>query len=96
MHAEMDYTQLVKPPTSKALKSGRIKLAPGEEVGEHVTEKREEMLIVLKGKATLVTEGKSMVIEEGRTRYISEGKKHNVKNDTDSVLEYVYVVSLFS
>jgi len=92
----MEYTPLVKPPSSRCLKSGRVVLEPGESVGEHVTEDREEMLVVLKGTATLMDEGKSFLLEEGETYYISEGKKHNVKNETDMVLEYVYVVSLFS
>lgn len=92
----MEYTPVVKPPQSRSLKSGRVLLKPGEEVGEHVTEKREELLVILKGTATLVEESEMITLEAGQTRYISEGKKHDVKNNTAEDLEYIYAVSLFS
>ncbi len=92
----METDSIIKPPASKVLKSGRVRLSPGEEVGEHVTDKREELLIVLKGTATLINSGETVILKEGETRYIREGVKHNVKNTSDKPLEYIYVVSLFS
>ena len=91
----MDYKRLIAPPESKVLKSGQVILQPGQEVGEHVTDKREEILIVLKGEATLVNEGNKIILKEHETYYIPEEKKHNVMNESDKELKYVYVVSLF-
>lgn len=91
----MDCESLIKPPTTKVLKSGRVKLSSGEEVGEHVTDKREEIIIIMKGKATIVEEGREFVVEEKNIHFIREGTTHNVKNLSDGDVEYVYVVSLF-
>ena len=90
----MKNIQIVKPPQSKSMKSARVTLAPGEEVGEHVTHEREEIIIVIKGKATLVKDGKKVALEEGQVYFIEEGVKHNVRNETKEELEYVYVVCL--
>lgn len=92
----MKYKSLIKPPNSKVLKSGRVVLDPGEEVGEHVTENKEEIIIVIKGTATIIREDVSTVTNQGEICYIKEGVKHNVKNESDSELEYVYIVSLFT
>lgn len=86
---------LIKPPESKKLKACRVTLSPGEEVGEHVTEKREELIIILKGTATLLKENESIELKEEEAHYINEGVKHNIKNNSNKDLEYVYAVSLF-
>jgi len=90
----MESESLFKPPETRKLKAGRVRLSPGEEVGEHVTEKREESIVVLKGDAAVLVDGKEHVISQGNAFYISEGKRHNVKNNGKKELEYVYVVSL--
>jgi mannose-1-phosphate guanylyltransferase / mannose-6-phosphate isomerase len=92
----MKYSSIIKPPQSKKLKSGRVILKSGEDVGWHVTEKREELIIILKGKAKIFNEQEEIVLKEKQTFYISEGKKHNVLNMGKTNLEYIYVVSLFS
>ena len=91
----MEYIRIIQPPKSKVMKSGRVILKPGEDVGEHITEKREEIIIVLKGKATIKKSGKDFVVEQGNTFYIEEGITHNIFNKTEFVLEYIFVVSLF-
>ncbi len=88
----MKTNSLIKPPGSKILKAGRVVLHPGEEIGEHTTDKREEIIIVVKGKAVLVKEGKEIVLNKGDTHYIGEGILHNVKNTSSDELEYIYVV----
>ncbi len=90
----MEYKSLFKPPFSKSLKAGRVTLQPGESVGEHVTEKREEAIIVLKGTATLVVEGKATELSRSQIFYIGPEKKHDVKNNDSTELEYIYVVAL--
>ncbi|MBU0530672.1 MAG: cupin domain-containing protein [Candidatus Aenigmatarchaeota archaeon] len=91
----METDSIVKPPESRKLKSGRVRLHPGEDIGEHVTEEREELLIVLKGTATLLKGDETIILDEGQTHFVPEGVKHDVKNNSASELEYIYVVSLF-
>lgn len=90
----MKSQSLLKPPQSQRLKSGKVILTPGEEVGEHVTEKREELLIILKGQATLLISDEKFVLNAGETKYIPENTLHNVLNNSDQTLEYIYVVAL--
>jgi mannose-6-phosphate isomerase-like protein (cupin superfamily) len=74
-------------------KGGRIILYPGEEVGEHVTENREEVIIVLRGEATIMKEGEKTLLKEKDVHFIGNGIVHNVKNETKKELEYIYVVN---
>lgn len=90
----MENTRLVGPPRSRVLKGGRVILSPGEHVGEHVTEGREEMIVVLRGSAVLIKEGEAIELKEGDTHFIGEGTRHNVRNDSSGELEYVYLVGL--
>jgi mannose-6-phosphate isomerase-like protein (cupin superfamily) len=87
----LEYTSLIKPPKSRHLKSGRVILKPNEEVGEHITDKREEIIIVLRGKATILLEGETIEVLESQTHYIKEEKRHNIRNDQDVLLEYIYM-----
>jgi mannose-6-phosphate isomerase-like protein (cupin superfamily) len=91
----MEILPLVRPPKSKCLKSAHVTLAPGEEVGEHTTEKREEVITILRGEAMLAMDGEIISLSAGESHFIPEGTKHNVKNKFSEPLEYVYVVSIF-
>jgi len=91
----MQTHHIIKPPESRVLKSGRVRLSPGEEIGEHVTDKREEIIIILKGTATLEKGNETIQLNPGQTHFIKENVTHNVRNMSDQDLEYLYVVSLF-
>jgi len=91
----METESLLKPPASRALKSGRVRLAPGEEIGEHVTHMREELVFVLEGIATLIKEGEEIELKQGQAHFIKEEVNHNIRNNSSADLEYIYVVSLF-
>lgn len=92
----MESERVIRPPESQKLKSGRVKLEPGEEIGEHVTEKREEILVILKGEATVWKEGgEEKKVPAGGTHFVEEDVKHNVLNKGDKPLEYIYTVTLF-
>lgn len=69
---KMRYESLIKPPVSSVLKSGRVVLAPSESVGEHVTVQREELIIVLKGKAKITESIAPLQIESGAENGIFE------------------------
>ena len=90
----MKSTPLFKPPATNSLKAGRVTLQPNESIGEHVTEKREEAIIILKGTATLILEDNTIELGQGQALYIGPEKKHDVKNKGTQELEYIYVVGL--
>ena len=90
----METRSLVRPPESRMLKSGRVSLAPGEEVGEHVTDKKEEIVIVLKGTGTLVKEGQETTLKAGEAHFIAQEMRHNIRNSSEETLEYIYFVGL--
>lgn len=92
----MDTQSIIKPPLSKNLKSGRVILQPGEQIGEHVTDKREELIVILKGTATLIKSNEQVTLSQGQAHYIQENIKHNIINNSKETLEYIYTVSLFS
>lgn len=71
-------------------------LSPGESVGEHITDKREELIIVLKGTATILQDNKEIYVKSGESYFIKEGTLHDVRNNHDEELEYIYVVSVLS
>ena len=91
----MKTEYIVRPPESRMLKSGRVRLSPWESVGWHVTKEREELIVVLRGTATVLEQDTRTVLNQGETRFITSGVSHNVRNDGQSDLEYIYVVSLF-
>jgi len=92
----MKQSDVILPPESRRTKSRRILLSPGEEIGEHVTENREEIIVVLKGTATVVVDGKPFLVNEKGHHYIGEGIRHNVMNRSSDDIEYIYIVNLFS
>lgn len=73
---------------------GRVEIKrPGEETGPHVTEGREEVIIVLEGTATVYHGKARLKVREGRSLFIAEGVLHNVRNEGRKSLRYVYVRS---
>lgn len=80
---------------TKSLKAGVVILQKGEEIGEHITENKEEAIIVLSGQATVDVEGEdSQTVDVRQLVYIPPNKKHNVKNTSDNQLHYLYLVSM--
>lgn len=80
---------------TKRIKSGLVILQPGEEVGYHITDNREEVILLLEGKAEIELEDKdNQIIDSDHLVYIPANKKHNVRNKSDKILRYVYMVSL--
>lgn len=85
---------LIKPPKSKNIKAGLVILKKGEEVGEHITENREEVIIIIQGQARVFLEGQGKTVKQNSLVFIPENKKHNLKNISKKTLKYLYVVSL--
>jgi len=79
------------PLDARCLSSSTVRLAPGQRVGEHVTEGREELLFVLEGEATLVLGKDAAIVPHGRVAYVPPNTRHDVANDGHGALTYVYV-----
>ncbi len=84
-------------PQTTGMRSGFVRLKPGESVGEHSTQEHEEALVVLQGEGRAQVEGRPAVpIASRMLAYIPPRSKHNVTNTGTMVLEYVYVVAPIS
>ncbi|HPS20961.1 MAG TPA: cupin domain-containing protein [Candidatus Omnitrophota bacterium] len=80
-------------PATCGMRSGHVVLKPGESVGEHNTDEREEAIIILRGHGQLFCEGSEAIdIEKDMVLYVPPLTKHDVKNSGVVDLEYVYVV----
>ncbi|PIR97692.1 MAG: hypothetical protein COT91_00055 [Candidatus Doudnabacteria bacterium CG10_big_fil_rev_8_21_14_0_10_41_10] len=78
---------------TRKIKFHNIILEPGQEVGIHTTKNREEVIVVLKGVATIELEGEDDInVEKDYLIYIPSGKKHNVKNTGNQTLHYFVFV----
>ena len=85
---------LIKPPESQKIKSGLVVLQKGEEIGEHITKNKEEVIVILQGRALVEIEGKpAQTVEANNFVFIPENKKHNLKNESPEILKYAYVVA---
>ena len=81
-------------PQTAGMRSGYVRLKPGETVGWHTTGKNEESLVILRGRGEARLEGQSArPFSAPGLVYIPPGMKHNVANTGNAVLEYVYVVA---
>jgi mannose-6-phosphate isomerase-like protein (cupin superfamily) len=92
--AGKDCSLLRGKPQTAGMRSGYVRLEPGETVGWHSTGKNEETLVVLKGSGEALIKGRAgMPFEAPHLVYIPPASEHNVKNTGSQVLEYVYVVA---
>jgi len=89
-----DCPLLTGAPQTIGMRSGSVKLKPGESVGWHSTAANEEALVILKGTGTAKIEGGADVILHDRMlAYIPPKTRHNVTNTGTDTLEYVWVVA---
>jgi mannose-6-phosphate isomerase-like protein (cupin superfamily) len=81
-------------PQTAGMRSGFVRLKPGESVGWHTTGKNEESLVVLHGRGEARLEGQSsLAVTAPVLVYIPPATRHNVANTGTELLEYVYVVA---
>jgi mannose-6-phosphate isomerase-like protein (cupin superfamily) len=81
-------------PQTAGMRSGYVRLKPGETVGWHTTGKNEESLVILSGRGEARVEGQAArVFAAPALVYIPPTTRHNVANTGSEVLEYVYVVA---
>ncbi len=81
-------------PQTTGMRSGFVRLKPGESVGWHTTGQNEEALVILRGHGEALIEGQSkLTLVAPRLAYIPPASRHNVANTGGEPLEYVYVVA---
>jgi quercetin dioxygenase-like cupin family protein len=81
-------------PQTAGLRSGYVRLKRGESVGWHSTGQHEEALVILQGKGSAQIEGRPDIPIHARVlAYIPPNTKHNVTNNNDEILEYVWIVA---
>lgn len=92
--AEKFVRLLGGPPATAGMKSGFVTLKPGESVGAHKTEGREEAIVILSGRASIFCRGELFAVAEAASlAYIPPETAHDIKNAGDCDLRYVYVVA---
>ena len=81
-------------PQTTGMRSGFVRLKPGEKVGWHTTGNNEEALVILHGQGTAMIDGQAgNPFVAPAFVYISPATRHNVLNTGTETLEYVYVVA---
>ena len=96
---ELKSTARVRPllngiPQTAGMRSGFVRLKPGESVGWHTTGRHEESLVILRGRGKALVAGKSSLsFTAPAFVYIPPATRHNVANTGDGPLVYVYVVA---
>lgn len=81
-------------PQTSGMRSGFVRLQPGQSVGEHTTGEHEEALVVFQGTGAAEVEGRpALHLSARKLIYIPPRTRHNVTNTGADVLEYVYVVA---
>jgi mannose-6-phosphate isomerase-like protein (cupin superfamily) len=89
-----DCPLLAGAPETSGMRSGFVRLAPGETVGWHSTAQNEETLVVLHGSGAALIDGQGQQnFTAPAMAYIPRATRHNVRNTGTDTLEYVYVVA---
>jgi quercetin dioxygenase-like cupin family protein len=89
-----DCPMLRGTPQTAGMRSGFVRLKPGETVGWHTTGSNEESLVILRGRGEARLESQpSRPFAAPAFAYIPPLTRHNVANTGEEPLEYVYVVA---
>lgn len=81
-------------PQTAGMRSGFVRLRPGESVGWHTTGQNEEALVVLRGRGEARLEGQAArSVAAQALVYFPPATRHNMANTGNEPLEYVYVVA---
>lgn len=81
-------------PRTAGMRSGFVRLKPGEKMGWHTTGRNEEALVILRGQGTALIEGQpNHAFVAPALAYIPPATRHSISNTGKEPLEYVYVVA---
>lgn len=85
---------LAGPPESYFLKSGYVRLSPGESIGLHSTSGGEEIILPISGDGEVRYPGADPLrVSPGSMIYNPPLTEHDVINTGEGVLEYIYIVA---
>lgn len=88
------YVPVLNRENAAVLKSGVVTLQPGESIGSHNTEDKEELILILEGEGTVVTEQNgALPIVQGQLAFNPPDTEHNVVNSGSGLLRYIYIVA---
>jgi mannose-6-phosphate isomerase-like protein (cupin superfamily) len=92
---EVNYQAILSgKPDSAGMRSGYVRLMPGEAVGLHSTDGNEELVIPLAGTGEMRSPGTAALpIQTGRVFYNPPHTPHDVVNTGSEPLCYIYVVA---
>ncbi len=95
LECSQEYCALLQGlPQTAGMRSGLVRLKPGETVGWHTTGDHEESLIILEGQGKALIEGQQgQPFVAPALVYIPPSTRHNVENTGKETLVYVYVVA---
>jgi mannose-6-phosphate isomerase-like protein (cupin superfamily) len=83
------------PPETRFLKSGYVKLSPGESIGFHSTGRGEEIIVPISGEGEVRFPGaEPFRVSPGFLIYNPPETEHDVINTGEGVLEYIYIVAI--
>jgi mannose-6-phosphate isomerase-like protein (cupin superfamily) len=81
-------------PQTAGMRSGFVRLKPGQSVGWHTTGQNEESLVILRGRGEARLAGQpARAFVAPAFVYNPPATRHDVANTGDEPLEYVYVVA---
>ena len=81
-------------PQTSGMRSGFVRLKPGQSIGWHSTGKNEEAIVILHGKGKAIIDAQpSLPFVAPALIYIPPATRHNVENTGSGLLEYEYVVA---
>ena len=85
---------LDKDTQTHGMKAGRVYLAPQTSCGVHSTHENEEMLVFLSGSGLAhIRNADTMTVAAGKVAYIPPETEHDIENNTDQPLVYIYCVA---
>ena len=86
-------TRLLAPPETQCLKSGFVRLQPGESIGFHTTGGSEEIIIPISGEGEVRFQGAEPIkLNAGSMIYNPPELEHDVINTGGELLVYIYIV----
>lgn len=89
-----EYQSILNPSDTINMESGFVTLKPGESVGKHTTNNREEVVIVFSGIGKMeLTKWPTIDLYPWYVIYCPPYTEHNVVNTGKEPLKYLYVVS---
>ena len=86
------------PPTARGLRARSVVLAPGQVMAWHSTQRREELLIALKGALHVEAQNapdqrRRIRLTAGQCAFLPRQTMHCVVNDSKTTAHYVYVTA---